>query len=112
MSTSLGNVLWTKVISNLDTYTYTINTVGDHNVSCQMTMQPGSSLSIVIKQNGTTIATSTAPSSTQTQVSLSVGLLCASGDALQVIVSSTAPSDSAINTVKGIIKIAAGVYQN
>jgi hypothetical protein len=108
MSTVISGIFQSKVISNLDTYTHTALTAGPYNVSCSMTMRRPSALSIVIKQNGTTIASSSPPADQQTILSLQAVLVCSVNDVISIIVSSSSDVDQRINTIKGIIDIHTG----
>jgi hypothetical protein len=94
------------VFSNLDTYQYTIQSTNLHTVSVKMNDKVLlNNLSVIIKQNGTTKATSSVTAGNPNELNLSVLLNCASGDTIQVVVSSSDPLDSAPNRIKGFINI-------
>jgi hypothetical protein len=98
----------TKVISNLDTYNHTAATAGMFTVTLAMSEQPPSGLTIQIKQNSTVIATSTTPAATQGIVQLQAIINAAVNDVIGVVVSSSTPTDQAINQIKGILNIRPG----
>jgi hypothetical protein len=95
-----------STLTGLGTYTYTIQTAGLYNISATSLVIPPSSVSIVIKQNGSTIATSNTPSAVQQAIN--VGLLdhsCAANDVISFVVNSSATSDSLPNTTKTLMNI-------
>jgi hypothetical protein len=110
-----------NVFTGLGTYTYTIpagsvytgNGVlvapspGIWNFSIMSTiLNPPSSLSIVINQNGTPIATSQAPQSPQQQVTLlATAISCAANDVISFVLTSSATADSLPEAIKSIITL-------
>jgi len=96
------------VISNLDTYNHTAQSTSMYVVSASLTEIPPSSVSIVIKQNGSTKATSDAPSATQSAIKLRTILNVTSGDTLTIVISSTDPAESGANIIKGIVSFRPG----
>jgi hypothetical protein len=95
-------------ISNLDTYQYTVQSAGLYTVSIQLNEIPASGVSIVIKQNGSTMATSLAPSATQSHIELQKLLNCAASDVLQIVISSSSLSDTGPNAIKALLNIRVG----
>lgn len=95
-----------KVVSQLDTYTYVVPASGLYDVSAQMHELPPSALSVVIQLNGSTKASSAAPAASQAVLDLQVrSLKCAASDTISFIISSSQASDNALNAVKGILNI-------
>lgn len=109
MSTTITGIGQTKILTNLDTYVHTALATNFYFVGLTLSEVPPSGLSIVIKQNSTTIVTSAAPSSTQQTISLQTVLACAVNDTISVIISSTTPTESNPNSFKGILKINQGI---
>jgi hypothetical protein len=68
-----------------------------------------SSLSIVVKQNGTTRYTAPVPSPTQGQVEFKYTLNCAASDVIAVVLSSSNVNDEYLNTVKSTVSIGTGI---
>jgi len=108
MSTTITGIFQSKVISNLDTYNHTALTAGPYMVKVDVSELPPSGLTIAIKQNSTTIATSVAPTAAQGVVSLQAVIFCSVNDVIGVVLSSSQASDSAINSIKGILNIHPG----
>lgn len=108
MATNISGIFQTKVLSNLDTYNHTALQTSMYVVEVQMNEIPPSGLQIQIKQNGSTKATSVAPTAAQQALNLRIILNCAANDVIAVILSSSAASDSGPNAVKGILKITPG----
>jgi len=92
--------------SNLDTYNYTIQNAGTHTVSAKaQDFTNLSGVSVVIKQNGTILSTSPTQSSTQNELNVSYLVNCAAGDVISFVVSSSSPSDSGPNQIKGFFSV-------
>jgi hypothetical protein len=108
MATTIPNFLTPKVITNLDTYNYTVLSAAMHVASIQLTEIPASGISILIKQNGTTVATAPAPSSTQLAITLKVTMNCAINDVISFVLSSSTPSDQNLNAIKAILNVHVG----
>ena len=64
-----------------------------------------SSLSIVVKQNGSTVYTAPAIAPTQSALQFTLDLLCAASDAIQVVFSSSNANDNLLNTIKSSVGI-------
>lgn len=103
--TGLGQV---KVINNLDTYTYTANSSAMHVAKITLTERPTSGVSIVIKQNATTVATSTAPAPQQQVINLSATMNIVSGDVISFVITSSVAEDKKLNRIQGTINIHIG----
>lgn len=109
MATTIPNFLTTKNISNLDTYVYTTVTSGMHVVTC--TLSPlvlPSGITIAIKQNASTIATSAVPTAAQSVISLSRTINSTAGDTISFVIASSVASDTGPNAFKGIINVHVG----
>lgn len=100
-----------NVIVGLGTFTHTTLSSTMYNVTVRATEVPTSSLSITIAQSGSASATitSTAPTSAQGHVELQKLFNCASGDVLTITLSSSAPIDNQLNTVKSVVTINVGM---
>lgn len=108
MSQTITKLSRSTVINQLDTYFHTTLAATMYTVEVSMTDVPPSSLLVAIQQNGSTKLTSTAESATQNHTEARVTMNCAIGDTLTIVVSSTAPIDSQLNNIKGIINIRQG----
>lgn len=111
MSTTIGPLISSKVYSSLDTYDYTVLSAGLHNVAVKVTIPAGSALSVVIKKNSTTLATSVAPVPGQLVVDLQVNTAFAVNDVIHIQLTSTAAADASLNVLKAIIDIHQGPTQ-
>lgn len=102
-----------NIEAGLGTFTYTVPEAGFITFSIQSTIVPPSSLSIVINQNGTPIATSAAPLATQQFVDLTAsGVSCAINDAITFVLTSSAAIDAEPQNVKSLINIVVGSYNS
>jgi hypothetical protein len=108
MATTITNMISSKVISNLDTYNYTVQTAALHYVSLVINEIPPSGITITIKQNSTTLASTSAPNIAQQVIQLAATTNCAVNDVLSVIVASSNPSDGYPQVFKGILTIKQG----
>jgi len=106
--TIINNLISSKVISNLDTYQYTVGAAAMHVVNLAISEVPISGITITIKQNSNTVASTSAPGAAQSLVQLITTMNCAAGDVIQVIVASSTPSDSVPNSFKGTLLIKQG----
>jgi len=97
-----------KVLNALDTYNHTALTANMYTVSVDMSELPPSGLSVVIKQNGSTMATAALPADSQSNIKLQVVLNCAINDTIGVVLSSAQASDTGLNVVKGLLNIHVG----
>lgn len=107
-TTLLFNGAQTQVISKLDTYNYTVNSAGMHVASIRLTEVPTSGVSIVIKNNSSTIATSTTPTAAQNAINLSATINCAVNDVIGFVITSASPIDNQLNTIKAIVNVHKG----
>lgn len=108
MSTTITNLISSKVISNLDTYVYTTLTTGLHVARLTINEIPPSGITITLKQNSTTIATTSAPNAAQQVVEIMATLAITAGDTISFVVASSTASDALPNSFKGILNIHVG----
>lgn len=97
------------VIVGLDTMNYTIPSTGLYNVHVESTEVPPSGISIVVKNNGSTVFTAPTLSPTQGAIQFKYGFLATAADAISVVLSSAVAFDSQLNTVKSTITIGQGL---
>lgn len=99
------------VVCGLGTYTFTVITANHYFVSAQCLENPPSSVILTISQAGSaTISVSTpAPSEFQEAIDLQRIFNCQIGDTLTVAITSAAPIDNQLNTVKTTINIRQGL---
>jgi hypothetical protein len=69
---------------------------------------PPSGITITIKKNGSTMASTSAPAAQQQVINLSTTINCAVNDTISVIVASSTPSDQGPQRFKGILRINVG----
>jgi hypothetical protein len=108
MATIIPNFLTSKVVSNLDTYNYTVQTAAMHVATIQLNELPPSGVSITIEQNGSPVAASAAPAATQGAISLSATMNCAVSDVISFVISSSTPSDEGLNCIKATLNVHIG----
>ncbi len=108
MAQTIPTIESTHVIAQLDTYNYTVTKAQMYTVELDMSEQPASGLTIVIQQNGSTKATSTAPTAAQSHVPLRIVMNCAINDVISVVLSSSNTNDQQLNCIKGILNIHEG----
>lgn len=97
-----------KVLNQLDTYNHTALAASMYMVSVSCDEIPPSGISIAIKQNGSTIVTSVAPTTAQKNVKIQVVLNCALNDVIGIVLSSAVASDTGLNVIKAILNIHQG----
>lgn len=105
MAQTLLNMDSSKVISSLDTYNYAIPATGVYLIQVQMTENPPSALSVVIKQNTVSKISSAAPAVAQATLQTQILLRCAAADAISIEITSATANEAAPNVIKGIINI-------
>jgi hypothetical protein len=94
-----------NIEAGLGTFVYTVTVAGIYNFVIQSAILPPSSLSIVINQNGSPIATSAAPSATQSHVELEAsGINCSVNDSITFVLTSSAASDTSTKSLINIIQ--------
>lgn len=106
-STLTLNGAQAAVICNLDTYNYTVNTTAAHVCKINLLVIPPSGILILIKQNGSTIATMSAAHDAEVN-NLITTAACTSGDVISFVLSSAVQVDNNLNVLKGIINIHVG----
>lgn len=130
MAQTITGITKTKIITNLDTYNHTTLAAGAYTMSLAINERPRSGIIITMQRNGSTIATTAAPTTQdsasvtgagtgpitaptqldigQEVVQLTVSVTCAIGDVLTAIVSSATAHDGKSNDFKGILNIRQG----
>lgn len=98
-----------NVTVGLNTFNHTAASTGMYTVQVQCLENPPSSISILIKQNGSTKATSSAPRAAQAPIDIQTVLNCTQGDVISVVISSSADIDNQLNTVKANIIVRPGL---
>lgn len=86
-------------VTGLGTFTYIVQSTQMHFLSAVSQEQPPSSLSIVINQNGSPVASSSTPSAAQMVVGAQTHILCTAGDVITFVLSSSAPIDEQIGAI-------------
>lgn len=109
MSTTITSpLISSKVISNLDTYNYTVQNASVHLAGIVINELPPSGITVTISLNGTPVASTSAPNIAQQVVQLKVAMNCAVNDLISIIVASSTPSDQGPQSFKGILNIHIG----
>lgn len=111
MAQTIISIEKTNVISQLDTYNYTIPASFPSSMatmSIDMSEQPASGLSVIFKKNGSAIATAAAPAAMQNHIPLKVTIACVPTDVLSMVLSSSNINDQNINAIRGILRITPG----
>ena len=111
------------VVTGLGTQTFNIVTAGLYTCAVNFSIPyqasgssnnstvttGGSSLQVVINQNGSPVLTIAAPvSPTQPSTGGSVRINCAAADVITVVLSSAAAADNTLNAIKGTINLYQG----
>jgi len=108
MATIISNSASSIVVSNLDTYQFTVPLASLYRVSCRASEIPPSGLQITINQNGSQLAQTVVPAASQNHTELTLIVNAAASDVLQIVLSSAVASDSLMQAVKAIIKFSPG----
>ena len=97
--------------SGTDTFTYTVPTGGSaiSYVSVQFSEVPPSGVSVVVKQNSTTVYTAPTLSPTQIAQQFRYFQNYSAGDVISVILSSSTPIDLVANNVKATVAVGQGM---
>lgn len=90
-------------------FTYTVPTAGVYNVDAQFTEVPPSSLAILVKKGASTVYTAPIIGQTQSALQFRQSFIFAASDVITLVLTSSAASDNAINNVKTIASIGAGL---
>jgi hypothetical protein len=99
----------TSTVAGLQTVQHTVMTAGQFSIETKATENPISNLIVTINYNGSPIATSSSTPLTQPFAELVARQQCIVGDILTVVMSSTAPIDNNLNTVKTTVNIRRGI---
>ena len=109
MSTTIANFnAGPQVINQLGTYIYTMNTTATHVAKIRLNVVPTTGITIVIKQNNTTLATFNSPTTAQQEVDLACNIAATATDTVSFILTSNSAIDNQINVLKGIIDVHIG----
>lgn len=92
-------------VSGLGTFQRTIGTAGMHRLSIQTMENPPSGMSIVINQNGSSVASASSPAASQQVINLQIVVNCALNDVITFVLSSSAASDNQPNGVNSLITV-------
>jgi hypothetical protein len=95
-------------VCQLDTYTLTTSTTAAHVCKVMVTEIPPSGITVTIKQNASTIASTSAPAASQGVINLSATMPITSGDTISVVLASSTASDQSPNSFKANINIHRG----
>ncbi len=96
-------------MSGLGSVTFTIPVTGTYNIKCDLTEVPASSVSIVIRKNGSIVYTAPAITPSQSALQFKFDFLAATDDVMLVTLASAAAIDNAKNNIKSIISIGQGL---
>lgn len=108
MATIITKIDESQIVTNLDTYNYTVLVAGMYAVACTVSEIPVSAITIALKQNGSTKASVGVPAATQAIQQLQVIMNCAINDVIGVTLASSAAQDNQINDFKALINIRQG----
>lgn len=108
MATTITGITKSKILTNLDTYNHTALSTQMYGVSVQLSEIPPSGITITIKQNSSTIASTVAPANGQSTVQLQCLMNCTANDVIGVILASSSAVDAQLNDFKAILRITAG----
>lgn len=109
MAQTVTKISQSKVINQLDTYNHTALSSTVYTVSVRLDVIPTSGISVVIKNNSSTIITSTAPTTAENNVQVQAKINCAANDVIGVIFTSSTASDQGGNSFKAILDIRQGL---
>lgn len=106
---SIGPVSATQatIFVGLGTFTYTVPSGlgGLYFVRSRSLVLPTSGLSVLIKQNASTVFTSATPSSAQKEIVAEAMINAAPADVISFVISSSNANDNMLNTVQTIIEV-------
>ncbi len=109
MSQTISKISHSQVINQLDTYNHTALATDVYTVSVRLSDIPTTGISVVIKQNSTTIATSTTAAADQNHIEIQAKINCTATDVIGVIFASSAAGDQGGNSFKAILDIRQGL---
>jgi hypothetical protein len=110
MATIINSISESKTVGSLDTYQHTALLTSPYTVAVRLTETPPSGCTITIKQNSTTIASTSAPAAAQQVINLRGVINATAGDVIQVIIASSAAIDQDPQSIQATIQIVPG-YQ-
>ena len=97
-----------SVINQLDTYNYVVPTAGMYKMKVRLNEVPPSGMSIVMKQNSSTVASLSSPATSQQAMDLEIVVNAAMNDVLGLVLSSSQASDQGGNSFKAIYLLSQG----
>ncbi len=101
-------VMVVSAIATPTTSLFTIPTTGQYNATAQMTAPPGTGLTLILKQNGTTIYTSPVFGQTQTALQVKFDFQATAADVIEFEFTSTVTEDAALNVIQAVIQVGQG----
>jgi hypothetical protein len=107
MATYLSNGKSTTV-TGLGTWTFIATATGPYFLRFEFSENPPSSLIVTINVNGSPIFTSTAPTTQQIASQTKVPMNLAINDTVTAVLTSSAPIDNQLNTVKTTFSVGSG----
>lgn len=98
------------VLAGLPTWTYTVPTggAGLYNVHVESTEGPASGVSLLVKNNGSTVYTAPVLGVAQGAIQFKKSLLLAAADVVTVVMASASAVDNQLNSVKTTCTIGQG----
>lgn len=97
-----------QVIDKLDTYNYVAPAAGMYKMKIRLNEIPPSGMSILMKQNSSTVASLSSPRPAQQAMDLEIVVNAAQNDVLGLVLSSSSASDQGGNSFKAIYLISQG----
>lgn len=110
MATVITKISRSIIVSNLDTYNFTVTQAGMYTVAAAVSLIPTSASIIVLKLNGSTVVSTPSPAANQIIETLQTTMNCAVNDVIGITISSGLAADTAPNDFKGIITIRQGSF--
>lgn len=104
MSVTLANFnAGPQVINQLGTYVYTVNNTATHVARIRLNVVPTTGITVLIKQNASTIATFNSPTTGQQEIELSCNIAATATDTISFVLTSSSAIDNQINVLKGTV---------
>jgi hypothetical protein len=100
-----------NLTSGTDTLNYTVSSTGagTYTVHVEFTEVPPSGVSVIIKQNSSTVYTAATLGQTQGAQQFNYSQLYANSDVIGVVISSSTAIDKLANNVKAIVAVRQGL---
>lgn len=109
MSQTITKISQSKVINQLDTYNHTALASTMYTVSVRLDDIPTTGITVVIKQNSSTIVTSTTATAAQNHIEIQTIINCTANDVIGVVFASSVAGDQGGNNFKAILAIRQGL---